>query len=103
MGGASLARKVGICLIAGACGSAIGVAAIAWGWSWPLGLLTPAGVALLVAAGVWVAAWRRVAGQGDPVSSARAVGAGLGALCGVMIAGSLWIVAALGEGVAAAP
>lgn len=103
MGGPRLARRIGVVLIAGACGAAVGFAGMAWGWSWPFGLLTPACCALLAAAGAWIVAMRRVAADGDSVASARSVGAGLGALCGVMIAGSLWIVAALGEGVAASP
>jgi len=102
LGGRRLARSVGGFVLASACGAALGFAALRFGWSRPFGLLTPAVAALLATGATWFAVLRWLPTDRDHTASRneRLFGAGLGAVCGVMLAGSLWIVATLGEGVA---
>ena len=94
-------RRLAAFVLASVCGAALGFAGLRFGWSWPFGLLTPAVIALLATgtASFVVVRWLAHTNSGGE----RLLGAGLGAVCGVVVAGSLWIVAALGEAAAAAP
>jgi len=96
-------RRIGALLLGGACGAALGFWGLRLGWSRPFGLLTPLVAALLASAAVAGVALRRFAADPAPTTRSRRIGAGLGAICGVAVAGSLWTAAALGEGIAASP
>ncbi|MEM8882878.1 MAG: hypothetical protein AAGD14_02270 [Planctomycetota bacterium] len=87
----SVASLMGAASIAG-----VGVSV---GWSWPFGLLTPFVAAVLAIAAVAFALRR----YRPPVPSRRerAFGAVVGTLAGTTLAASLWLAAAIGEGVVA--
>jgi len=97
LGGRRLAASMGGFALA----SSVGVAGMHFGWTWPFGLLTPAVATLLTAV---AALWLLARWTPDGVTPReRSLGAALGAVSGILLAGTLWIAAALGEGVATAP
>ncbi len=94
-------RRLAASMCGFALASSVGIAGTHFGWTTPFGLLTPAVATLLTAvATCWLSLRWLPAGSGQ---RERSWGAALGALSGLAVAGSLWIAAALGEGVAAAP
>ena len=101
LGGRRLAASVGGFALASACGAA----ALHFDWTRPFGLLTPAVVTLLATVATWLAVRHWMAADRAPAVSRRArfYGTAIGCVWGTVIAGILWIGAALGEGVAAAP
>lgn len=96
-------RRLGTHLIALTCGATFGYWGIRWGWSRPFGLLTPLIAALVTCALVARLALRHSVAGAFVSATNRRVGAGLGAICGVTVAGTLWTAVALGEGIADAP
>ena len=97
LGGRRLAASIAGLALA----SSVGIAGLHFGWSKPFGLLTPTVAALVTACAAY---W--VVGHWKPERCSRReryLGAALGAASGTLLAGTLWIAAALGEGVATAP